>query len=133
MPARGSGTSELTSLSRFEAFIRPPDDVAVTSFGTAQTGITAAMLEEAPPAGAVMEPMHGDRLAHSPACSRHPVTADCPVDCLAPLLPSRIPDRLARADGRHGEQAASCGTPATVGDVVRLHRQGRVVSARSAA
>jgi hypothetical protein len=70
--------------------------------------------------------MHGDRLAHSPACHRHLVTADCPVDCMAPLLGSRVVGRLARADGRHGEQVASCGTPATVGDVVRLYRQGRL-------
>jgi hypothetical protein len=70
--------------------------------------------------------VHGDRLAHSPACSRHLVTADCPVNCLAPLLPSRVLGRLARADGRRGEAMASCGVPATVGDVVRLHCQGRL-------
>jgi hypothetical protein len=70
--------------------------------------------------------MHGDRLAHSPACSRHLVAADCPVECLAPLLRSRVFGRLARADGRHGEGVASCGVPATVGDVVRLYRQGRL-------
>ena len=70
--------------------------------------------------------MHGDRLAHSPACARHAVTGDCPVECLAPLLESRVLGRLARADGRHGEQVASCGAPATVGDVVRLYRQGRL-------
>jgi len=70
--------------------------------------------------------MHSDRLAHGPACPRHPVTADCPVDCLAPLLPSRVLGRLARAEGRRGEPVASCGVPATVGDVVRLYRQGRL-------
>jgi hypothetical protein len=70
--------------------------------------------------------VHGDRLAHSPACSRHLVTADCPVECLAPLLPSRVAGRLARADGRHGAPVASCGIPVTVGDVVRLYRQGRL-------
>jgi hypothetical protein len=70
--------------------------------------------------------MHGDRLVHSPACRRHPVTADCPVDCLAPPLGSRVVGRLARADGRHGEPVASCGVPDTVGDVARLHRQGRL-------
>jgi hypothetical protein len=70
--------------------------------------------------------MHGDRLAHNPGCHRHLVTADCPVDCLAPLLRSRVFGRLARADGRRGEEVASCGTPATVGDVVRLYRQGRL-------
>jgi hypothetical protein len=70
--------------------------------------------------------MHGDRLAHSPACARHVITGDCPVECLAPLLESRVLGRLARADGRHGRQVASCGVPATVGDVVRLYRQGRL-------
>jgi hypothetical protein len=70
--------------------------------------------------------VHGDRLAHSPACRRHLVTADCPVECLAPLLGSRVAGRLARAGGCRGEPAASRGTPATVGDVVRLHRQGRL-------
>ncbi len=70
--------------------------------------------------------MHSDRLAHGPACPRHPVTADCPVDCLAPLLPSRVLGRLARAEGRSAEPVASCGVPATVGDVVRLYRQGRL-------
>jgi hypothetical protein len=60
--------------------------------------------------------MHGD----------HPITADCPVDCLAPLLPSRVLRRLARAEGRHGEPVASCGPLTTVGDVVRLYRQGRL-------
>lgn len=70
--------------------------------------------------------MHGDRLAHSPACARHVISADCPVECLAPLLESRVLGRLARADGHHGEQVASCGVPATVGDVVRLYRQGRL-------
>jgi hypothetical protein len=70
--------------------------------------------------------MHGDRLAHTLACRRHLVTADCPVDCLAPLLGSHVVGRLARADGRRGEAVASCGAPATVGDVVRLYRQGRL-------
>lgn len=70
--------------------------------------------------------MHSDQLAHSPACARHVITVDCPVGCLASLLGSRVLGRLARADGRHGEQVASCGVPATVGDVVRLYRQGRL-------
>lgn len=71
--------------------------------------------------------MHGDGLGHSPACRPvHRVTAGCPVDCLASLLPSRIVGRLARGDGRRGEPVASCGIPATVDDVARLHRQGRL-------
>ncbi len=48
------------------------------------------------------------------------------MDCLAALLPSRVFGRLARAEGRQGEPVASCGVPATVGDVVRLYRQGRL-------
>ena len=71
--------------------------------------------------------MHGDRLAHSPACARHVVTADCPLDCLGSLLTSRVLRRLTWADGRHGQRVvASCGAPGTVGDVVRLYRQGRL-------
>jgi hypothetical protein len=71
--------------------------------------------------------MHADRPVHSAACRpEHPVTADCPVDCLAQLLPARVFGRLARAEGRHGEPVASCGAPATVGDVVRLHCQGQL-------
>jgi hypothetical protein len=41
MRARGPASSELVGLSRFEALIRPPGDVAVTGFDTAQTGISA--------------------------------------------------------------------------------------------
>jgi hypothetical protein len=70
--------------------------------------------------------MHGDRLAHSPVCHRHVVTCDCPVDCLALLLASRVVGLLTRAGGRHGEAVASCGAPVTVGDVVRLYRLGRL-------
>jgi len=71
--------------------------------------------------------MHGDGPVHCAGCRpEHPITADCPVDCLAPLLSSRVFGRLARAQGRHGEPVASCGVPATVGDVVRLYRQGRL-------
>jgi hypothetical protein len=71
--------------------------------------------------------MHADRPVHSAACRpEHPVTAGCPVDCLARLLPARVFGRLARAEGRHGEPAAACGAPATVGDVVRLYRRGQL-------
>jgi hypothetical protein len=71
--------------------------------------------------------VHGDGLAHSPACHRaHRVTAGCPVDYLASLLPSRILGRLARAHGRRGQPVASCGVPTTVGDVARLYREGRL-------
>jgi hypothetical protein len=70
--------------------------------------------------------MHDDRVAHCPACARHLVTADCPMECLAPLLGPRVAGRLARAEGRGGEPVASCGVPVTVGDVVRLYRQGRL-------
>jgi hypothetical protein len=71
--------------------------------------------------------MYCDGLTHSPACQRaHRVTAGCPVDCLASLLPSRILGRLARAHGRRGQPVASCGAPATVGDLARLYRAGRL-------
>jgi hypothetical protein len=71
--------------------------------------------------------MHGDGLVHSLACRPgHRVTAGCPVDCLARLLPSGTVGRLARADGRCGYPAASCGVPATVGDVARLFGQDRL-------
>jgi hypothetical protein len=70
--------------------------------------------------------MHGDGLVHSSACRRtHRVTAGCPVDCLASVLPSRVLGRLSRADGR-GQVVASCGVPVTVGDVARLYGQGRL-------
>jgi len=71
--------------------------------------------------------MHGDGLVHSSACRRaHRVTAGCPVDCLASVLPSRVLGRLSRADGRRGQVVASCGVPVTVGDVARLYGQGRL-------
>jgi len=55
--------------------------------------------------------MHGDGLVHSLACRPgHRVTAGCPVNCLARLLPSPIAGWLARA----------------VGDVVRFYREGRL-------
>ena len=70
-------------------------------------------------------------------CADHPVprvvcrpgdsiAPGCPVDCLKALLPGRVFNRLARADGRGGEDVAPCGPPATVGDVVRLCQQGRL-------
>jgi hypothetical protein len=69
--------------------------------------------------------MHGDPAVRNAGCRLgHPITANCPVGCLAPLLPSRVFRRLARAEGRHGEPMASCGPLVTVGDVVRLYRQG---------
>lgn len=54
------------------------------------------------------------------------IAPGCPVDCLKALLPGRVFNRLARADGRGGQDVAPCGTPATVGDVVRLYRQGQL-------
>lgn len=71
--------------------------------------------------------MRHDGLEHSSVCSRrHRVTAGCPVDCLASLLPSRIAGRLACADGRHGAPMASCDVPATVGELARLYRAGQL-------
>ena len=49
----------------------------------------------------------------------------CPVDCLRTVISGQVLNRLARADGR-GVPVAPCGPPATVGDVVRLYRQGRL-------
>ncbi|MGH3869125.1 MAG: 3'-5' exonuclease [Pseudonocardiaceae bacterium] len=43
-----------TEVGRFEALIRPPDGVPVTSFDANQTGITAAMLERQEPAETVL-------------------------------------------------------------------------------
>jgi hypothetical protein len=71
--------------------------------------------------------MHRDHSVHSSVCGReHSITADCPVDCLASVLPSRVLHRVARAEGRHGQAVAPCGPPTTVGDVVRLYRQRRL-------
>ncbi|MEU1284501.1 3'-5' exonuclease [Kitasatospora sp. NPDC005856] len=46
--------SRLVEVGRFESLIRPPADVPVTAFDTAQTGITAQMLDLAPTAAEVM-------------------------------------------------------------------------------
>jgi hypothetical protein len=48
------------------------------------------------------------------------------VDCLKGVISARVFNRLARADGRGGADVAPCGAPVTVGDVVRLYRQGRL-------
>ena len=53
------------------------------------------------------------------------IMAGCPVDCLRTVISGPVLNRLARADGR-GVPVAPCGPPATVGDVVRLYRQGRL-------
>jgi hypothetical protein len=68
---------------------------------------------------------------HNPACTMVPghgymITDGCPVDCLRVVLSGRVFNRLARADGRDGEHIAPCGPPATVGDVIRLYRQGQL-------
>ena len=51
--------------------------------------------------------------------------AGCPVECLRAVISGQVLNRLARADGR-GVPVAPCGPPATVGDVVRLYREGRL-------
>lgn len=48
------------------------------------------------------------------------------MGCLRAVMSARVLNRLARADGRHGQAVAPCGPPATVGDVVRLCRLGRL-------
>jgi DNA polymerase-3 subunit epsilon len=50
---------------RFQSLIRPPDDVPVTSFDQAQTGLTARELERQPPAAQVMAALD-TRLARPP-------------------------------------------------------------------
>nr|WP_228873904.1 3'-5' exonuclease [Streptomyces halstedii] len=50
---------------RFERLIRPPDGVHFTSFDTAQTGITAAMIQRAEPASAALAALEA-LLAHPP-------------------------------------------------------------------
>ncbi|MFE0369397.1 3'-5' exonuclease [Streptomyces tendae] len=50
---------------RFERLIRPPDGVHFTSFDTAQTGITAAMIQQAEPAAAALAALEA-LLAHPP-------------------------------------------------------------------
>jgi hypothetical protein len=59
------------------------------------------------------------------AGTRDVIMPGCPVDCLRTVVSGRVFNRLARADGR-GVPVAPCGPPATVGDVVRLHREGRL-------
>src|SRR6266702_1028000 len=72
-----------------------------------------------------MAPVHAGQAVHSAVCRPgHTIMGDCPVDCLAPVLPQRVLNQLARAGGRAGIAVAPCGPPATVGDVVRLYRQG---------
>ncbi|WP_345709491.1 3'-5' exonuclease [Kitasatospora paranensis] len=44
----------MVEVGRFESLIRPPADVPVTAFDTAQTGITTPMLAAAPTAATVM-------------------------------------------------------------------------------
>ncbi|MCG5213275.1 3'-5' exonuclease [Streptosporangium sp. KLBMP 9127] len=51
---RLTGEGAWVESGRFASLMRPPADVAVTAFDTAQTGITAAMLAGAPSAGRVM-------------------------------------------------------------------------------
>lgn len=51
---RFSPSGEWAERGRFSSLIRPPVDVPITVFDTGQTGIDAAMLAAAPPAGQVM-------------------------------------------------------------------------------
>jgi hypothetical protein len=53
------------------------------------------------------------------------ITPECPVECLRGVLSGRVLNRLARADGR-GVEVAPGGPPASVGDVVRRYREGRL-------
>ncbi|MEV7930415.1 3'-5' exonuclease [Kitasatospora sp. NPDC088779] len=86
----------LQEVGRFEALIRPPADVPVTSLDTAQTGITAQLLAAAGPAGEVMARLDA-RLTAPPyrIVAHHASTeagliahqgAHCPVLANTPLL-----------------------------------------------
>lgn len=50
---------ELLEVRHYQSLIRPPPDVALTGFDTAQTGITAAALRDAPSAPVVMAALDG--------------------------------------------------------------------------
>jgi len=54
------------------------------------------------------------------------ITPECPVDCLRSVISGRVLNRLARADGRGHQPIAPGGPPASVGDVVRRYREGRL-------
>lgn len=49
-----AGDGTLTRTARWEALMCPPKDASLTSFDTAQTGITPAMLADKPPAAEVL-------------------------------------------------------------------------------
>lgn len=71
--------------------------------------------------------MRHDQLTHGAACRPgHPITPDCLVDCLRAVLPGRVVNRLARADGIRGQDTAPGAAPPTVGDVIRVYRHGRL-------
>ncbi|GAA4198153.1 hypothetical protein GCM10022252_48110 [Streptosporangium oxazolinicum] len=89
---------------RFTSLIRPPGDVAITRFDTAQTGITAEMVAQAPDAATVMSTLER-RLTQPPyllVAHNAPYEAglifdrrdSCPALARTPLLDTV---RLARA------------------------------------
>ncbi|MFF0413448.1 PolC-type DNA polymerase III [Kitasatospora sp. NPDC004745] len=94
----------LVEVGRFESLIRPPADVPVTAFDTAQTGITAQILAAAPAAAEVMARL--DARLSVPAyrlVAHHASTeagmiahqaAHCPTLASTPLLDT---ERLAKA------------------------------------
>ncbi|MEV8100198.1 3'-5' exonuclease [Streptomyces sp. TLI_235] len=95
---------QLVEVGRFESLIRPPADVPVTAFDTAQTGITAQMLAAAPTAAEVMARLDG-RLSVPPykLVAHHASTeagmiahqaGHCPTLASTPLLDTV---RLAKA------------------------------------
>jgi DNA polymerase III epsilon subunit-like protein len=62
---RFTPSGEWTETGRFDSIMRPPDDVAVTSFDIAQNGLTEQVLRAAPPQGQVMAELDA-RLAAPP-------------------------------------------------------------------
>lgn len=52
--ALSASTGRLTEAWRFDALIRPPSHAPVTAFDSVQTGITAAMVADQPPASVVL-------------------------------------------------------------------------------
>ncbi|MEU7005009.1 3'-5' exonuclease [Nonomuraea sp. NPDC046570] len=119
---RLTGDAGWVERGRFVSLMRPPVDVPVTSFDTALTGITAAMLAAAPPADRVMAALDARfdappyRLvahsAHTEATliggqRRHcPTAAAIPLICTVRLARAMLPelgshslDRVARRPG----------------------------------
>jgi DNA polymerase III epsilon subunit-like protein len=108
---RFSPAGDWEETGRFQSLMRPPDDVPVTSFDQAQTGLTARELDGQPPAAQVMAALDA-RLARPPyrlvAHSAHteatliagqrqhcPVLADTSLLCTVRLSRAAFPELTA--------------------------------------